>query len=153
MGRFSILEDLEDGLKSMFYYVKKMYGTIDIFRVNSLYTILILPKTDFKMLLVGFGVAGILFSMGCLICISNLIAKMLKSRSFDGTSSAECQETVLLGAFQRPISFLRTLSLPSYEEVSANDEKCVRIETPPPDYHNIFSPRKHANIVTITEDV
>ena len=152
MGRFSILEDLEDGPKFMFYHVKKIHGTIDIFRVNSLFTILILPKTDFKMLLVGFGVAGILFSMGCLICISNLIAKKLKSRSFDGTSSAECQETVLLGAFQRPISFLRTLSLPSYEEVIANDEKFA-IETPPPDYHNMFSPRQHANIVTITEDV
>ena len=74
---------------------------------------------DNKTLNICIIVAGVLFSIGFLICL--LCGYGLKRRN------QEALEERL---------FLRTLSLPTYEKAVYED--CSKIETPPPTYNDLF---------------
>ena len=99
------------------------------------------------MLLIGFVIGGILFAIGCLICISNSLAKKKESRNDELSPDLESEETNFEVTLRRPISFLRSMSLPSYEKVSYEGRKCKKMETPPPNYQDLFFPTKPTNLV------
>ena len=72
-----------------------------------------------KTLNIGIIIGGVMFSTGFLICL--LCGYGLKRRN----------QKVL-----KERSFLRTLSLPTYEKAVYDD--CSKIETPPPTYQDLF---------------
>ena len=79
----------------------------------------LLENLDKETLNIGIIVGGVLFSTGFLICL-------LCGYKFKRRNQKALEE----------ISFLRTLSLPTYEKAVYED--CSKIETPPPTYHDLF---------------
>ena len=78
-----------------------------------------LENLDNKTLNICIIVGGVLFSTGFLICL-------LCGYKFKRRNQKALEER----------SFLRTLSLPTYEKAVYED--CSKIETPPPTYHDLF---------------
>ena len=79
----------------------------------------LLENLNNKTLNICIIVGGLLFSTGFWICL-------LCGYMFHRRNQKALEER----------SFLRTLSLPTYEK--AVDEDCSKIETPPPTYHDLF---------------
>ena len=63
------------------------------------------------------------------------MAKKPESRNYELPPDPESEGTNFDVTLRRPISFLRSMSLPSYEKVNYEGRKCKKMETPPPNYH------------------
>ena len=74
-----------------------------------------------------------LILMVILLCMGK---SLLDIKNLDNTEITVDQESQMFG--QRHISIIQTISLPSYE----NAITCQKMETPPPNYIELFFPTK-----------
>ena len=78
----------------------------------------------------------------CMDKIRNAITLNQESQNITNNQLIFSQPTSYLRTLSLPrsgpTSFLRTLSLPPTYQKAVCEEDCSKIETPPPEYHNLF---------------
>ena len=73
----------------------------------------------------------------CMDKIRNAITLNQESQNITNNQPTSYLRTLSLPK-SGPTSFLRTFSLPPAYEKAVFEEDCSKIETPPPEYHNLF---------------
>ena len=81
---------------------------------------------------------GFLILVLLLLCMGKSLLDIKLLQHIEITVDQESQETDSQMFGQCYVSFIRTISLPTYE----NAITCQKVETPPPKYLELFFPRK-----------